>query len=113
MLKWFERSLLAFVVIFQLWWFVTPSFNRNKHPFRRFERSMAFMEWIEKRTPESLAAWESEERRLSNYMSIQSTLVFAAFVIVDGIGIYLVVKPWPWTRTPPHCTLEPSDTSPK
>ena len=92
MRKWFERALFVLILILQAaWlpaWALGPRFNSYRDPYRFAERRKALMEFGDKQTPDSQAAWDKERELLARHQRSKILLGVATFLVIDGIAIY-------------------------
>lgn len=91
--NWFGKALFILILIVQVGWLLSPRLSKLSHPYRLAERRNALLEWGRTKTPESKAIWDKERMLLDSHLGIQAVLVLAAFVVVDGVGIYLLLNP--------------------
>lgn len=102
---WIGKVLFVLIVIAQVGWIVSPRLNKLSHSYRLAQRRKAMYEWRQTNTPESRAIWDRERELLDAHLGIQSMLILAAFVIVDGVGIYLLLNHGRGKKKPDTSTL--------
>lgn len=70
--------------------------NFAKEPYRQRERTDAMTAYADRPSMETKAAFDDEQRRVVAYVSQRehrkSALMLAAFLVIDGVGIYLLWK---------------------
>ncbi len=81
------RAVMATVVLIQVGWLLLPwHLNRLDEPYRYFERQTALQAWIEHPSIKTRAAWEAENRQLTNWIITRGVATVTLFVLIDAVG---------------------------
>jgi hypothetical protein len=84
------------VLFFELAWAVWPRFSMHgavlDEPYRNAERKAVLFAWIEHRTPETKAAYDTEVALLDRYMLRRAIAILVGGLAIDTLGICLFWK---------------------
>ena len=82
------KVFIVLMIICQIGWFLIPDLNTLSDSYRYEERWATFTNWAALKTPESKAIFDHERHLLYVHRQNRAYLIFAIFLIVDGVGIF-------------------------